>query len=69
MQFPDKSEGYLGGGNTMITLDKKERFTANITYDEETGLGRWTEQDFANAMLHSKSKNGNAIREPMLILT
>lgn len=66
MQFPEKSEGYLGGGNLMITLDGKERFTANITPDVATGIGSWTQEDFANAMLRSKSKNGKTLREPML---
>ncbi|MES2619282.1 MAG: cytochrome c [Bacteroidota bacterium] len=66
MEFPEKTPGYLGGGNKMITLDGKERFTANITMDEETGLGRWTLEDFSNAMLHSKNKDGKTIREPML---
>lgn len=66
MQFPEKSAGYCGGGNKMITLDGKDRFTANITPDEETGLGRWTLDDFRNAMLYSKSKDGHTLREPML---
>ena len=50
----------------MITLDCKERFTANITMDEETGIGRWTLDDFAKAMLESKNKEGKTLREPML---
>lgn len=66
MEFPEKTPGYLGGGNKMITLDGKERFTANITPDEETGIGRWTLDDFSNAMLHSKNKGGHTLREPML---
>lgn len=66
MEFPEKTPGYCGGGNKMITLDGKERFTANITFDEETGLGRWTEDDFAAAMRQSKTKDGHTLREPML---
>jgi hypothetical protein len=66
MEFPEKTPGYCGGGNKMITLDGKERFTANITSDEETGIGRWTLDDFSNAMLHSKNKAGKTLREPML---
>ena len=50
----------------MITLDGKDRFTANITMDEETGLGHWTLEDFSNAMLHQKNKDGHTLREPML---
>lgn len=66
MEFPEKTPGYCGGGNKMITLDGKERFTANITMDEETGIGRWTLDDFAKAMLESKNKEGKTLREPML---
>lgn len=66
MEFPEKTPGYCGGGNKMISLEGKDRFTANITGDEETGLGRWTLEDFSNAMLHSKDKAGHTLREPML---
>ncbi len=66
MQFPEQTPGYCGGGNKMITLDGKERFTANLTMDEETGLGSWSLDDFTNAMLHSKNKQGKMLREPML---
>ncbi len=69
MEFPEKSEGYLGGGNKMITLEKKERFTANITPDEKTGIGRWTEEDLATALRKSKNKDGKTLREPMLPYT
>ena len=66
MEFPEKTEGYMGGGNTLITQDGKIRFSANITPDPETGVGRWTLDDFSNAMLHSKNRDGKNIREPML---
>jgi hypothetical protein len=66
MEFPEKTPGFMGGGNTLITLDGKERLSANITPDEATGIGSWTQQDFANAMLHQKNKAGKSIREPML---
>lgn len=66
MEFPEKSAGFMGGGNTLITLNKNKIFTANLTADEKTGLGLWTEEDFKNAMLNSKSKNGKPLRNPML---
>jgi mono/diheme cytochrome c family protein len=66
MEFPEQSAGYLGGGNKLISLDNKDRFTANITPDEETGIGRWTEQDLEIALRHSKNKAGKTLREPML---
>jgi mono/diheme cytochrome c family protein len=66
MEFPEKTEGFLGGGNKMRTLEGKDRFTANITPDDATGIGRWTLDDFASAMRHSKNKDGKTLREPML---
>jgi hypothetical protein len=65
-EFPEKTGGYMGGGNLMVSLDGKIRYTANITMDEKTGLGLWTEEDFANALRNSKSKNGKPLRDPML---
>lgn len=66
METPEKSAGYLGGGNTMITLNGNQIYTANITADEKTGIGSWTEEDFKNALINSKSKNGKPLRNPML---
>ena len=66
MVTPEKSLGYMGGGNTMITLDGKTRFTANITMCPKTGLGTWTEDDLGHALRDHKNKEGKTIREPML---
>ena len=38
---------------------------ANLTPDPETGLGKWTEQDFFRAMREGKRPDGREIREPM----
>lgn len=66
MANPEKSEGFCGGGNTLITLNGNQIFTPNITSDEKTGLGNWTEEDFKTALINSKSKNGKPLRNPML---
>ena len=66
MEFPEKSGGYCGGGNMMIALNGNKRLTANITPDEETGLGRWTLEDFTRSLRESKSKDGKTLRDPML---
>lgn len=66
MEFPEKTGGFFGGGNKMMTLEGKVRYTANITFDEKTGIGNWTQEDFTNAMIHSKNKDGKTLREPML---
>lgn len=63
---PETSEGYMGGGNALITMNGNIIYTANITPDEETGIGRWTEEDFANVMRNMKNKDGHNIRPPMI---
>lgn len=69
MQDPEKSVGYCQGGNTMLTLASNKIFTANITLDEKTGIGSWTEDDFRKAMHESKNKAGKPLRFPMLPFT
>jgi mono/diheme cytochrome c family protein len=69
MQEPEKSLGYCGGGNTMLTLASNPIFTANITLDEKTGIGTWTEDDFRKAMHESKNKADHPLRFPMLPYT
>lgn len=66
MEFPEKTPGFMGGGNTLIALDGKIRYSANLTMDNETGIGSWCEADLANAMLNCKNKQGKTLREPML---
>jgi mono/diheme cytochrome c family protein len=66
MEFPEKTPGFMGGGNPMLTQERKVRFSANITPDVSTGIGSWTQDDFAMAMLHQKNKAGKMLREPML---
>lgn len=64
--YPEKTPGYCGGGNLMYNLEGKKMYTANITPDEKTGIGGWTEDDFRKAMHESKNKEGKALRYPML---
>lgn len=69
MEDPEKSFGYCQGGNTMLTLASNKIYTANITPDEATGIGSWTEEDFMKAMHESKNKAGKSLRFPMLPYT
>lgn len=68
LEFPEKSLGYMGGGNTLIDLDKKKIFSANITSDTDTGIGTWTYDDFYKALKEGKRPDGKALRYPMLPL-
>ena len=58
---PDKSVGYLGGGNKM----PENIFSANITPDNETGIGKWTEEEFVKALRFGMKPGGGMTRLPM----
>ena len=63
---PEKSPGFFAGGNKMYTEEAKEIYTLNITMDEQTGIGRWSEEDFIKAVKTGQLPNGEpALRYPM----
>jgi mono/diheme cytochrome c family protein len=62
---PEKTPGYLGGGNQLVDLRGKPIWSANITFDEETGIGKWSGTDFARAMKKSLRPDNAPIRYPM----
>jgi mono/diheme cytochrome c family protein len=62
---PERSGGYLGGGNVLIDLRGRPIRTANITPDEETGIGRWSEADLDRAVRHGFRPDGTPLRFPM----
>jgi cytochrome c2/mono/diheme cytochrome c family protein len=67
---PEKSPGFFGGGNKMYTEEGKEIFTLNITMDEKTGIGSWSEEDFVKAVKTGQIPNGQpALRYPMIPYT
>lgn len=63
---PEKSEGFFGGGNTMTAPDGSKITSLNLTPDEETGIGTWTEEQFGNAVRSGIVPKGHALRIPML---
>jgi mono/diheme cytochrome c family protein len=63
---PEKSDGFFGGGNEMRTPDGNKIKSLNLTSDEETGIGSWTEEQFANAVRNGVVPNGPALRAPMV---
>jgi mono/diheme cytochrome c family protein len=63
---PEKSVGFLGGGNPMPDLTGQIVRTANITPEPETGIGKWTEDEFRRAMRHGIRPDNRPLRYPML---
>jgi hypothetical protein len=64
---PEKSVGFFGGGNEMKN-DKGEIVrSANITMDDETGIGSWTEDEFVQAVRTATHPRRKApLRQPMM---
>jgi mono/diheme cytochrome c family protein len=63
---PERSPGYLGGGNAMPDLGGKLVPTANLTPDGETGIGRWTGEDFRRALKEGIRTDNRPLRYPMV---
>jgi len=61
---PEKSEGFCGGGNHMSDKEGKEIITPNVTFDE-TGIEKYTEDEFIQAVKYGKKRNGEMVRYPM----
>lgn len=69
---PEKSAGYFGGGNLIGEKRNHAVRSANLTPDPETGLGRWTEAQFAEAVRFGKHPDGHTLSPkmpPMSVLT
>jgi len=62
---PPKSAGYFGGGNKFEMPGGKAIYSMNLTMDEETGIGKWTEEEFIRAVKTGIVPNGPALRQPM----
>jgi mono/diheme cytochrome c family protein len=63
---PEKSKGYFGGGNKFKMPDGSVIYSRNLTMDAETGIGKWTEEEFVRAVKTGVLPNGqHAVRPPM----
>lgn len=62
---PEKSKGFFGGGNVFQTKEGGIIRSANITFDMETGIGKYTEDEFVKAVLFGTKRDGTPIRYPM----
>lgn len=62
---PEKSKGFFGGGNKFKLPDGSSIYSLNLTMDEETGIGKWSEEDFVRALKTGIVPNGPALRAPM----
>jgi mono/diheme cytochrome c family protein len=63
---PERSAGYLAGGNPMPDLSGKIVYTANLTPDLETGIGGWTEEQFRRTLVDGIRPDNRPLRYPMV---
>jgi hypothetical protein len=63
---PSLSEGYFGGGNKPLNRDGQVLLTPNLTPDKETGIGRWSKNDFVAAVRFGAKKGEEGLRYPMI---
>jgi len=63
---PERSEGYLGGGNAMPDVSGQLVPTSNLTPDVETGIGGWTREEFRRALVEGIAPDNRPLRYPMV---
>ncbi len=62
--FPEKSKGFMGGGNKLLDINGKTVLSRNLTF-HETGIGSWSEQDLRRALTEGISKDNVVLAFPM----
>ncbi|HXU70474.1 MAG TPA: c-type cytochrome [Polyangia bacterium] len=62
---PEKSPGFLGGDNALVGLSQEKVYSANITFDEETGIGKWSEANLKRALRDGIRPDNTLVRYPM----
>lgn len=64
---PEKSFGFYAGGCPLLNEQGEVIPSANLTFDEETGIGKLTEQQFLDAVKYAKNpRGGSNLRYPMI---
>ena len=63
---PEETWLYFGGGNKPLDYEGKVVLTSNITPDEETGIGNWTEEQFVRALRYGIKEGEPSLRYPMV---
>jgi hypothetical protein len=62
---PERSKGYMGGGIKRKDVAGSVVYTPNLTPDMETGIGRWTEDQFVRAVRDGVRPDGRRLSAPM----
>jgi cytochrome c553 len=62
---PEKSAGYFGGNNELMGMSGESVYSSNLTPDDETGIGKWTEAQFKRALRDGIRPDNTLVRYPM----
>ena len=63
---PEKTKGYYGGGAVLEGEGGEQVITANLTFDEQTGIARkYTKEQFIRAVKLGVRPDGSILRRPM----
>ncbi|HXB41063.1 MAG TPA: hypothetical protein VNZ49_11010 [Bacteroidia bacterium] len=62
---PEKSKGYMAGGMRFKTSGGKKIYSANLSPDNETGIGNYTKYDFRKILQRGLRPEGDSIHLPM----
>jgi len=65
IEVPEKSEGYMAGGNPIPGHGGMLITSANLTPNKKTGIGSWTADQFVRAVKYGNRPDGTSNREPM----
>jgi mono/diheme cytochrome c family protein len=62
---PELSVGFFGGGNPLLDMEGKTRISQNITFDQTSGIGKYSENDFLQTLKYGKRPDGSITHYPM----
>jgi hypothetical protein len=63
---PEKTPGYMAGGEAERMPNGKTIYASNLTPDNETGMGKYTEAEFKTAVRAGTARDGRKLKPPML---
>ena len=66
LAHPEQTPDYLAG-RMDEGPDGKPIWTQNLTFDDETGLGQWSYEDFRRVVTRGFKRDGTVVRPPMTL--
>jgi mono/diheme cytochrome c family protein len=65
---PEKTPGYMSGGNRLLDMSGQPVLSANLTPHPTAGIGAWSAADFDRALRTGVRPDGRRLRFPMRML-